>query len=82
VRVHRDTEQQRIALEANPAARRVRRDFPAGTRVLGRGVFGTVRYHVPALTSLGGYLIVDWDNGTTGRVSTVGLTRVVLPLET
>jgi hypothetical protein len=72
-----DTAQQRLALRRNKAAARVRREFPPGTRVMGApGNFGTVQRHIPALTSLGGVLIVDWDNGVTGRVTVVGLTRV------
>jgi len=72
-----DTPQQKWALRRNRHAAQVRRDFPKGTRVMGApGVFGTVKRHVPAMTSLGGVLVVEWDNGTTGRVTVFGLTKV------
>lgn len=72
----RDTPQQRRVLRSNRHARKVRANFPEGTRVMGApGVYGTVVRHVPALTSLGGYLVVDWDSGKTGRVTAFGLTK-------
>ena len=68
-----DTRQQQAALRQNQAARAVRERFPEGTRVVARtgGMGGTVTRHVPALTSQGGHLVVEWDNGQTGRVQPV-----------
>ena len=68
-----DTRQQQAALRQNQAAKAVRERFPEGTRVVARtgGMGGTVTRHVPALTSQGGHLVVEWDNGQTGRVQPV-----------
>jgi len=75
--VTEDTPQQKRALRTNKAAAYVRRKFPQGTRVMGApGVFGTVKRHVPANDALGGVLVVEWDNGVTGRVTAFGLTKV------
>lgn len=72
-----DTPQQKAALRANKTARWVRANFPAGTRVEGApGVFGTVARHVPARTSLGGVLVVEWDSGVTGRVTVTTIRKV------
>lgn len=77
-----DTPQQKLALRTNPTARKVRALFPEGTRVMGvPAVYGTVQRHVPGLNALGGYLVVKWDTGTTGRVSVPGLTIVNDPCE-
>jgi hypothetical protein len=70
-----DTPQQRMALRVNAAARRVRREFPAGTRVegtvdrgaTGTGALGTVVRHNAGTDALGGTLRVRWDNGAEGR---------------
>jgi len=70
-----DTAQQKMALRTNPVARKVRKRFAVGTRVEGApGHYGTVERHVPALTALGGYLVVKWDNGSVGRHSAITLT--------
>lgn len=67
---HEDTPQQAAALRQSKAARAVRTRFPEGTRVVARtgGMAGTVTRHVLALTSQGGHLLVEWDNGQTSRV--------------
>jgi hypothetical protein len=80
----RDTPQQQAILRRHKTARKVRRDYPAGTRVEsvpgpglpGTGCFGTVRRHVPNSNAQGGYLTVEWDNGHTGRISPISLRRV------
>jgi hypothetical protein len=67
-----DTPQQRLALRHNPTARKVRARFPEGTRVETRaGERGTVVRHVPATTSLGGVLVVEWENGRIGRITPI-----------
>ena len=76
-----DTPQQRAALKASKVAQIVRRQFPATQRVEGRahsgtGRLGTVQRHVPQLNAQGGYLVVLWDNGATGRHSAISLARV------
>jgi hypothetical protein len=60
-------------------ARLVRERFPAGTRVTPRtptGQQGTVTRHVPGINAQGGYLVVLWDNGVTGRHGPISLERV------
>ena len=73
----KDTPQQRVALRTNEAARKVRKRFPAGTRVTAAGhdtgLQGTVTRHVPGMNAQGGHLTVLWDNGTEGRHSAVAL---------
>jgi hypothetical protein len=74
-----DTKQQRAVLRQNATARKVRRDFPQGTRVEGftgahgTGAYGTVYRHVPHTNAQGGVLVVDWDNGVRGRISPVAV---------
>jgi hypothetical protein len=63
-----DTRQQQVALRRNRAARWVRRNYPAGTRVTSGVMEGTVTRHVPGLNAQGGYLVVEWANGQTGRI--------------
>lgn len=77
-----DTPQQRAILRQHRIARKVRRDFPQGTRVegftgeRGTGIFGTVYRHVPHTNAQGGVLIVDWDNGIRGRNSPIAVRRL------
>lgn len=74
-----DTPQQARILRTNHTARYVRAKFPAGTRVASRaGVTGTVTRHVPGTNAQGGYIVVAWDNGRTGRHSACAL-QVVNP---
>lgn len=68
-----DTPQQQAILRQSRTARRVRRDFPQGTRVRTRVMSGTVYRHVPHTNAQGGVLVVDWDNGVRGRVSPVAV---------
>jgi hypothetical protein len=74
-----DTAQQAQALRRNPVARSVRRTFPTGTRVEGwagsgpTGALGTVKRHVPQNNAQGGYLVIRWDNGETGRHSAISV---------
>jgi hypothetical protein len=76
-----DTRQQRAILRQNATARKVRRDFPKGTRVegftgeRGTGAFGTVERHVPHTNAQGGVLIVAWDNGSVGRSSPISVRK-------
>lgn len=79
-----DTPAQIRALHSNPIARKVRARFPKGQRVeTSGGAKGHVRRHVPALTSLGGVLLVEWENPvfgvTVGRV--VPTTANVWPID-
>jgi len=82
---HKDTPQQQKALRVNAVAKRVRQNFPTGTRVEGvttsggTGVFGTVECHIPMLNAQGGTLVVRWDSGHTGRHSACDLRRVERP---
>lgn len=59
----RDERERRILRsKAAGAARFVRAKFPEGTRVVSRvGSTGTVLTHVAQTNSLGGYLVVQWD---------------------
>lgn len=71
--------QQQHILRQSATARKVRALFPEGTRVTmrpGEGVQGTVVRHVPGLNAQGGYLVVQWDHGVTGRHSAVSLFKV------
>jgi hypothetical protein len=77
-----DTRQQTAILRQNRTARKVRRDFPQGTRVegftgtTGTGSFGTVDRHVPHSNAQGGVLVIDWDNGRRGRHSPISVRKV------
>jgi hypothetical protein len=77
-----DTKQQSAVLRQSAVARKVRRDFPPGTRVegftgvKGTGSFGTVARHVPHSNAQGGVLVIDWDNGHRGRHSAVAVRKV------
>jgi hypothetical protein len=74
-----DTAQQKAVLRRSAVARKVRKLFGPGTRVVvtpGAGVeprpgamTGTVKRHVPGVNAQGGYLVVVWDNGREGRIS-------------
>lgn len=75
-RVGGDTPQQQAALKQSKTARKVRAQFPPGTRVSSGKVEGTVVRHVPAVNAQGGHLTVRWDNGTEGRHSPISVTRV------
>jgi hypothetical protein len=70
-----DTPQQKAILRQCKSARKVRATFPAGTRVVVdvSGVEGTVRRHVPGTDAQGGYLVVEWDNGVTGRITPINV---------
>jgi hypothetical protein len=63
------TPQQELALSKNKAAKALRHKFPAGSRVEGSGLQGTVLKHIPGFSADGGYVVVKWDNGHTGRVT-------------
>jgi len=64
-----DTPQQKYILRTSRAARWVRRNYPNGTELEGaNGLRGTVKRHVPT-SSAGGYLVVEWANGITGRLT-------------
>jgi hypothetical protein len=71
-----DTPQQRRALRSNKAARFVRKNFPAGTRVTSGVMEGTVIRHVPGLNAQGGHLVITWDNGHTGNHGAISIRRV------
>lgn len=71
-----DTPQQRRALRSNKAARWVRKNFPEGTRVTSGVMNGTVTRHVPGLNAQGGHLVVEWDNGVTGRTGAINVRRI------
>lgn len=67
-----DTAQQKAILRNNATAQKVRKLFPAGTRVQTvAGATGTVRRHVPSTNALGGSLTIEWDTGQVGRVSPI-----------
>lgn len=72
-----DTRQQRAALRQSSVARKVRRVYgQEGTRVTSGAVEGTVQRHVPQTNAQGGYLVVLWDNGHTGRHSACSVSLV------
>jgi hypothetical protein len=72
-----DTPQQARILRASRTARKVRRRFGAGTRVVvvpGAGaeprpgaMTGTVLRHVPGLNAQGGTLTIQWDDDRVTR---------------
>jgi hypothetical protein len=70
-----DTQAQRRALRHNHTARHVRKLFPPDTpiRVKVSGWRGTVKRHVPQLNSQGGYLVVQWVDGNTSRMSPINV---------
>jgi hypothetical protein len=68
-----DTPQQKAILRQNATARKVRADYPQGTRVTTGRMDGTVYRHVPHSNAQGGVLVVDWDNGVRGRVSPIAV---------
>jgi len=80
-----DTPQQKSVLRTNRTARKVRKHYGAGTRVVvtrGAGMdpepgamHGTVKRHVPGTNAQGGHLVVTWDSGVTGNVSAGNLRR-------
>jgi hypothetical protein len=78
-----DTTQQKAILRQCPNARYTRKRWPVGTRVTARmkddkpgPVEGTVKRHVPGTNAQGGYLVVEWDNGNTGRHGPISLRKV------
>lgn len=71
-----DTKQQKAVLRHNKTARWVRKTYPAGTRVTSGVMEGTVKRHVPHSNAQGGVLVVEWDNGYTGRVSPIAISKV------
>jgi hypothetical protein len=78
-----DTPQQQAVLRQSRVARKVRAKFPAGTRVASIGgpqskrqMEGTVKRHVPGTNAQGGYLLVEWDNGITGRIGPISVERL------
>jgi hypothetical protein len=84
-----DTLRQRAILRQSGIARRVRAEYPVGSRVHAR-VFdetgsivvalsvlgGEVLRHVPAVNAQGGHLTVRWDNGHVGHMSPTNLQTV------
>jgi hypothetical protein len=75
-----DTKQQAAVLRQSKTAQAVRRQFPEGTRVrpnqsvyAGLTTTGVVKRHIPMTDAQGGVLVVEWDNGTTGRMSPINL---------
>lgn len=73
-----DNDEQRRILRSNKSAQTTRRRFPSGTRVVPREAsdatnVGTVKRHVPGVNAQGGYLLVEWDNGATGRHGPIAL---------
>lgn len=82
----RDTMAQHAILRKSGIARRVRAEYPVGSRVhvrvyntTGRIVIalsvlgGEVLRHVPAVNAQGGHLTVRWDNGHVGHMSPINL---------
>lgn len=71
-----DTPGQKRALRTR-AARTVRARFPAGTPIVVpiSGMRGVVKRHVPMRDAQGGYLVVEWENGHTGRVTPINVER-------
>jgi hypothetical protein len=59
----------------NRSAQLCRKRFPTGTRVTTGQMVGVVKRHVPGGNSQGGYLIVEWENGVTGRMSPIAVTE-------
>lgn len=75
-----DSDYDKRILRSNKSAQTTRRRFPSGTRVVPREAsdatnVGTVKRHVPGINAQGGYLVVEWDNGTTGRHGPISLKR-------
>lgn len=68
-----DTAQQTAILRQSRSARAVRAKYPVGTRVrhTGGDQEGTVKRHIPGSDAQGGSLIVEWDNGITGRLQPI-----------
>ncbi len=71
-----DTPQQKSILRRSRTARKVRAMYPEGTRVTSGKAEGTVRRHVPGTNAQGGYLVVEWDSGYTGRISAISIKEV------
>lgn len=71
-----DTPQQKAILRQSKIARKVRKLYPAGTRVTTGFMDGTVKRHVPNNNAQGGYLTVEWDNGVTGRISPIVIRKI------
>jgi hypothetical protein len=72
----RDTPGQRTCLRRSRTAQRARILFPAGREVTTGRMVGVVYRHVPGSDSQGGYLVVDWENGTQGRISPITVRAV------
>lgn len=64
-----DTAQQQAILRQHETARKIRRMYPHGARimVLISGEQGTVYRHVPGSNAQGGSLTIDFDNGRRGH---------------
>lgn len=78
-----DTPQQARTVRTNKAAKKVRKAFPVGTVVTAshpsnttNEPLGTVVRHVPHSNAQGGYLVVEWANGNTGRHSAISLRTI------
>lgn len=73
-----DTPEQRRTLRVSKSAQNAREIFPAGTPVAGRvgGQTGVVKRHVPGVNAQGGYLLVEWESGTTGRTQPAAITPI------
>jgi hypothetical protein len=74
-----DTPQQKAILRQSATARKVRKMYPEGTRVAATvsDMRGTVKRHVPGTNAQGGYLVVEWDSGNTGRCGAAGLMKEI-----
>lgn len=76
-----DSDYDKRILRSNKSSQTTRRKFPAGTRVLPQHpdadptYVGTVKRHVPGHNAQGGYLLVEWPNGVTGRHGPISLRR-------
>lgn len=71
-----DSPTQRSCLKRSRSAQRCRIKFPAGTHVTTGRMAGVVKRHVPGGNSQGGYLVVLWENGVTGRISPIAVEAV------
>lgn len=86
------TAQERAVLRTNRVARHVHAKFTVGTRVVAADgappvdpnaqprrfgtVEGTVKRHIPMPNAQGGTIVVEWDNGITGRTNAGSLALV------
>lgn len=76
------TRQQQAIYRQCKTARRMRAKFPPGTRVealagepvhvTGRGI---IQKHIPGTNAQGGYFVVLWDTGFTGRATPINIRK-------